>query len=40
MEGDEILVFKFDEVLPIGAGVLGIKFDGILNDQMKGFYRR
>ena len=29
----------FDEVLPVGKGVLEIKFRGILNDQMAGFYR-
>lgn len=31
--------FGFDEVLPVGKGVLEIKFTGILNDQMAGFYR-
>lgn len=40
MEGDEILVLKFDEVLPIGTGVLAIGFEGTLTDRMKGFYRR
>mmetsp|Transcript_1550 Transcript_1550/g.3923 ORF Transcript_1550/g.3923 Transcript_1550/m.3923 type:complete len:885 (-) Transcript_1550:120-2774(-) len=29
----------FEEVLPVGKGVLEIKFRGILNDQMAGFYR-
>mmetsp|Transcript_66812 Transcript_66812/g.118290 ORF Transcript_66812/g.118290 Transcript_66812/m.118290 type:complete len:881 (-) Transcript_66812:54-2696(-) len=29
----------FDDVLPVGKGVLVIKFRGILNDQMAGFYR-
>ncbi|CAE8641584.1 unnamed protein product, partial [Polarella glacialis] len=29
----------FLEVLPVGKGVLEIKFRGILNDQMAGFYR-
>ncbi|KAH7681919.1 Peptidase M1 alanine aminopeptidase/leukotriene A4 hydrolase protein [Dioscorea alata] len=36
---DEILVLKFDEVLPIGTGVLAIGFEGTLTDRMKGFYR-
>lgn len=39
MEVDEILVLMFDEVLPIGTGVLAIDFEGTLNDRMKGFYR-
>ncbi|XP_008808926.2 aminopeptidase M1-like [Phoenix dactylifera] len=39
VEEDEILVFKFDEVLPLGQAVLGIGFEGTLNDKMKGFYR-
>ncbi|KAJ6808349.1 aminopeptidase M1-like [Iris pallida] len=39
VEEDEILVLGFDEVLPIGEGVLAIAFAGTLNDQMKGFYR-
>ncbi|XP_021819428.1 aminopeptidase M1-like isoform X2 [Prunus avium] len=38
-EEDEILVLEFGETLPIGSGVLGIGFEGILNDKMKGFYR-
>mmetsp|Transcript_50293 Transcript_50293/g.145843 ORF Transcript_50293/g.145843 Transcript_50293/m.145843 type:complete len:890 (-) Transcript_50293:64-2733(-) len=29
----------FEEVLPVGKGVLEIKFRGFLNDQMAGFYR-
>lgn len=39
MEKDEIVVLKFEEALPIGAGVLEMNFEGTLNDQMKGFYR-
>lgn len=39
-EEDGILVLDFSETLPIGLGVLAIEFDGILNDKMKGFYRR
>ncbi|KAJ1423415.1 Peptidase M1, membrane alanine aminopeptidase, N-terminal [Sesbania bispinosa] len=38
-EDDDILVLEFTEKLPIGLGVLAIQFEGILNDQMKGFYR-
>ncbi|ONI33985.1 hypothetical protein PRUPE_1G457200 [Prunus persica] len=38
-EEDGILVLEFGETLPIGSGVLGIGFEGILNDKMKGFYR-
>jgi puromycin-sensitive aminopeptidase len=40
VEADEILVLEFAETLPIGIGVLDIVFDGVLNDKMKGFYRR
>ncbi|XP_068647529.1 aminopeptidase M1-like [Aristolochia californica] len=36
---DEILVLGFDEVLPVTKGTLSISFSGILNDDMKGFYR-
>ncbi|XP_058757749.1 aminopeptidase M1-like [Vicia villosa] len=39
-EDDEILVLEFPEGISIGLGVLTIQFDGILNDRMKGFYRR
>ena len=39
-DGDEILVLGFPKVLPLGEGVLIIKFNGTLNDQMRGFYRR
>lgn len=39
-EEDDILVLEFSETLPIGLGVLAIEFEGILNDKMKGFYRR
>lgn len=40
IEEDEILVVEFGEELPLGIGVLNISFQGTLNDQMKGFYRR
>ncbi|KAL6888903.1 hypothetical protein ACP4OV_009929 [Aristida adscensionis] len=36
---DEILIIRFDEVLPLGDGTLAIAFKGTLNDKMKGFYR-
>lgn len=39
-EEDGILVLDFGETLPAGLGVLAIRFEGILNDKMKGFYRR
>ncbi|VVA11760.1 PREDICTED: aminopeptidase [Prunus dulcis] len=38
-EEDGILVLEFGEKLPFGLGVLAIFFEGILNDNMKGFYR-
>jgi len=37
---DEILVLGFTNNLPLGEGVLSMKFNGTLNDQMRGFYRR
>ncbi|KAL5698640.1 AP-1 complex subunit mu-1-like [Ranunculus cassubicifolius] len=39
VDEDEFVVFGFDENLPTGKGNLFIGFNGILNDQMKGFYR-
>jgi puromycin-sensitive aminopeptidase len=39
-EEDEILVLEFGEILPHGVGVLKLGFNGVLNDKMKGFYRR
>lgn len=39
-EEDEILVLEFGEILPHGVGVLELGFNGVLNDKMKGFYRR
>ena len=35
---NETVKFTFQEALP-GDGKLSLKFRGILNDQMKGFYR-
>ena len=40
MVEDEILLLEFENSVPVGEGVLQISFSGILNDQMKGFYRR
>lgn len=37
---DEILVLGFSKDLVLGEGVLSMKFNGTLNDQMRGFYRR
>ncbi|KAL4649248.1 hypothetical protein ACB092_01G001700 [Castanea dentata] len=38
VEEDEILVLEFADTLPIGMGLLTIRFQGTLNDKMKGFY--
>jgi puromycin-sensitive aminopeptidase len=38
-EEDEILVLEFAGELPLGEGVLAMRFNGTLNDQMRGFYR-
>ncbi|KAL6295989.1 hypothetical protein ACE6H2_004131 [Prunus campanulata] len=38
-EEDGILVSEFGETLPFGLGDLAISFEGILNENMKGFYR-
>ncbi|XP_021823851.1 aminopeptidase M1-like [Prunus avium] len=38
-EEDGILVLEFGETLPFGLGDLAISFEGILNENMKGFYR-
>lgn len=35
----ETVTFVFDKKLPKGKGELSLKFKGILNDQMRGFYR-
>jgi len=35
----ETVTFTFSEALPTGTGVFTITFEGILNDQMAGFYR-
>ncbi|KAM3257095.1 hypothetical protein ACQJBY_049440 [Aegilops geniculata] len=36
---DGVLVLGFAKELPLGEGVLKMDFTGILNDQMRGFYR-
>ena len=35
----EVATYTFDAALPVGSAVLEIAFDGILNDQLHGFYR-
>jgi puromycin-sensitive aminopeptidase len=35
----ETATFSFERDLPVGPAVLEIAFDGILNDQLRGFYR-
>jgi puromycin-sensitive aminopeptidase len=35
----ETVTFVFDRELPIGPAIVEIAFDGILNDQLHGFYR-
>lgn len=39
-EEDDILMLEFAEILPHGVGFLHLGFNGILNDKMKGFYKR
>lgn len=39
MPKDLLMSISFNEVLPVGRGTLTITFNGILNNQMKGFYR-
>ncbi|KAF2323598.1 hypothetical protein GH714_036269 [Hevea brasiliensis] len=36
---DEILVLVFHEILDVGDGVLEIKFSGMLNEHLRGFYK-
>ena len=38
-EKAETATFKFSKSIPTGKGQLKIKFTGILNDKMRGFYR-
>jgi puromycin-sensitive aminopeptidase len=35
----EVATYSFDSPLPVGVAVLEIGFNGILNDQLHGFYR-
>ncbi|KAK9101455.1 hypothetical protein Scep_024885 [Stephania cephalantha] len=39
VEEDEVVVLEFGEAVAVGEGVLGIGYEGTLNDKMKGFYR-
>uniref|UniRef100_A0A2C9UXB4 Alpha-aminoacylpeptide hydrolase n=1 Tax=Manihot esculenta TaxID=3983 RepID=A0A2C9UXB4_MANES len=36
---DEIFVLVFPEILGVGEGVLQIKFSGMLNEHLRGFYK-
>ena len=36
---DEILVLIFSEPIDISDGVVEIEFSGMLNEQLKGFYK-
>lgn len=36
---EETAVFDFDEELPKGSALLDCRFTGVLNDQLRGFYR-
>ncbi|HVZ12668.1 MAG TPA: M1 family metallopeptidase [Patescibacteria group bacterium] len=38
-EADETATFKFSEEIPADKSTLDLKFTGILNDKMRGFYR-
>ena len=38
-EDEETVSFKFRDTLLIGVGKLCLKFTGVLNNKMKGFYR-
>ncbi|HVB51063.1 MAG TPA: M1 family metallopeptidase [Acidimicrobiales bacterium] len=35
----ETATFTFDQDLPVGAATLAVSFRGVLNDQLRGFYR-
>jgi hypothetical protein len=37
---DQIMVLGFGKELPLGEGVLRMNFNGTLNDDLRGFYRR
>lgn len=38
-ENNEIARFLFDQALEVGNGKLKIKYNGVLNDKMQGFYK-
>lgn len=38
-EKAETVTFRFEEPIPIGPATLSVRFNGILNDQLRGFYR-
>ena len=35
----ETVTFSFAKLLPVGKGELSLKFNGVLNEHMRGFYR-
>ena len=37
--GDDRVTFSFDRTVPAGPATLRCRFDGILNDKLRGFYR-
>jgi puromycin-sensitive aminopeptidase len=37
---DQIMVLGFGKELPLGEGLLRMNFNGTLNDDRRGFYRR
>lgn len=36
---DDTVTMKFGVMLPVGEGIMQVKYVGVLNDQMAGFYR-
>ena len=38
-EASETVIFSFNQEIPPGAVALNIRFSGVLNDQLRGFYR-
>ena len=38
-DDNELLTIKFPQTLDVGKGALSLTFTGVLNDDLKGFYR-
>ena len=38
-EDAETVALRFDRPVPVGSASLSVQFTGILNDQLRGFYR-